>query len=140
MEINNLSVLRKVVEQGFGNCDLTLINDLVCDDYLEHQFGMKGGKEGLKKSILSLHTAFPDMKYTLLKSCEQGDIVWTHFKATGTHSGTFMQSPPSGKEFSIDVIDIARISNGRIAEHWGMPDRFALLFQLGLLEIKQEIK
>jgi predicted ester cyclase len=140
MEINNLSVLRNVVELGFGNCDLALVDELIGDDYIEHQFGMKGGKEGLKKSIRSLHTAFPDMRYTLLKYCEAGDIVWTHFNASGTHSGSFMQSGPSGKKFSIDVIDMARVSNGKITEHWGMPDRFALLFQLGLMEIKQEIK
>lgn len=38
------------------------------------------------------------------------------------------------KKFSIDVIDIARIENGKIIEHWGIPDRFALLMQLGFLQ------
>jgi hypothetical protein len=32
----------------------------------------------------------------------------------------------------IDVIDIARFVNGQMVEHWGVPDRFALLLQLGL--------
>ncbi|MES1220541.1 MAG: ester cyclase [Bacteroidota bacterium] len=40
----------------------------------------------------------------------------------------------TGKNVVIDVIDIARIENGRIAEHWGIPDRFTLLMQLGILQ------
>jgi predicted ester cyclase len=41
-----------------------------------------------------------------------------------------MGHEPTGKKFSIDVIDIGRIENGKLVEHWGVPDRFALLMQL----------
>jgi predicted ester cyclase len=33
------------------------------------------------------------------------------------------------------VIDIARVHNGRITEHWGVPDRFAILARLGRLPV-----
>ena len=49
----------------------------------------------------------------------------------GTHTGAFMNNPPTGKSFTIDVIDIMRFANGKMVEHWGSPDRFALLVQLG---------
>ena len=39
----------------------------------------------------------------------------------------------SNKPVDITVFDQARIAGGRIAEHWGVPDRFALLAQTGLL-------
>jgi hypothetical protein len=41
--------------------------------------------------------------------------------------------PPSGRPIDITVVDIARIIDGRIVEHWGVPDRFALLAQTGAL-------
>jgi hypothetical protein len=41
--------------------------------------------------------------------------------------------PPSGRPIDITVVDIARIVDGRIVEHWGVPDRFALLAQTGAL-------
>ena len=44
--------------------------------------------------------------------------------------------PPTGKEFEITVIDVARYGqDGRLVEHWGVPDRFGLLEQLGLLAL-----
>jgi predicted ester cyclase len=41
--------------------------------------------------------------------------------------------PPTGKAMSITVFDSCRFEQGKIVEHWGSPDRFALLAQLGLL-------
>jgi predicted ester cyclase len=30
-------------------------------------------------------------------------------------------------------MDVCRFENGKIVEHWGVPDRFAVMAQLGLL-------
>jgi len=32
------------------------------------------------------------------------------------------------------VFDLARVADGQIIEHWGVPDRFALLAQTGMLD------
>jgi predicted ester cyclase len=45
-----------------------------------------------------------------------------------------MGREPTGKSVIIDVMDIARIENDQIVEHWGIPDRFSLLMQLGFFE------
>jgi predicted SnoaL-like aldol condensation-catalyzing enzyme len=134
MEHQKLDVLRQIIEQGFGNGDLYVIDQLVADDYIEHQFNMRGGKEGLKKAIISLSNAFSNHEYQLINHVVHGNMVWVHYRSTGEHTGKFMGHEPTGKPFSIDFIDIARIENEKLAEHWGMPDRFALLMQLGFLQ------
>jgi predicted ester cyclase len=62
-----------------------------------------------------------------------GDVVWTRNRATGTNDGSFLGNPPTGKPMSIDVFDVLRVVNGKIVEHWGVPDRLGVLFQLGLM-------
>jgi len=134
MDNEKLNVLKQVVEEGFGNADLYVIDQLMDDNCVEHQFGMRGGKEGLKKAILSLANAFSNRQYELVRYSVNGDMVWVHYKSSGEHTGSFMGHEPTGKKFSIDVMDVVRIENGKIMEHWGVPDRFALLMQLGFLQ------
>jgi predicted ester cyclase len=55
-----------------------------------------------------------------------GDKVWARIVARGN-------DPRSGQEVSINVMDVSRFVDGRMVEHWGTPDRFALLHQLGRL-------
>jgi predicted SnoaL-like aldol condensation-catalyzing enzyme len=130
---NKLHVLRQIVEKGFGNADLHVIDQLITDNWIEHQFNLKGGKEVLKKAILNLAGAFSDRKYTLTNYAVNGDMVWVHYKFRGRHTGLFMGHEPTRKEVVIDVMDIARIEHGQLVEHWGIPDRFSLLIQLGFL-------
>ena len=129
-----LNVIRRVVEDGFGKADLNVIDQLIHDNWIEHQFNMKGHKEGLKTAIRTLEKAFSNRVYDLINHAVNGDIVWVHYRFSGLHTGSFMGREPTGKQFTIDVIDIARIENGQVIEHWGVPDRFALLFQIGLLQ------
>lgn len=64
---------------------------------------------------------------------EQGDTIWVRLRVQGTATGPFF-GPPSGRRIDITLIDIARVVDGRIAEHWGVPDRFAILAQTGVLD------
>jgi steroid delta-isomerase-like uncharacterized protein len=139
-EMDLLFLSENIIEKGFGQGDTTVIDRFISDDFVEHQFGMKSGIEGkgeLKRNIQVLHNAFPDMNYILLNHIRNDSTVWCHFQASGTHQGEFMGFPPSGKSFSIDVFEIMRFRDGRLVEHWGSPDRFALFNQLGLIHIKR---
>ena len=60
------------------------------------------------------------------------------FRATirGTHEGMFQGIAPMGRRVTFSVIDIVRIEQGRIIEHWGGPDMWDLLQQLGAVMTK----
>lgn len=51
---------------------------------------------------------------------------------SGSQLGEFMGAPATGKTFSIEAIDIVRMTDGRIAEHWGVMDAAGMAGQLGL--------
>jgi SnoaL-like polyketide cyclase len=53
-------------------------------------------------------------------------------RARGADSGTGQFGHlPTGKPISIHMIDVARFADGRMIEHWGVPDRMSILQQLG---------
>ena len=60
----------------------------------------------------------------------EGDRVAGLLTARGTHIGLFMGIPATGSQVEFRTMDIFRIADGKIAEHWAMPDQFALRQQL----------
>jgi predicted ester cyclase len=129
----NTEVFRTVIEQGFGGGNLDALDDCFADVFVEHQYGMPSTLDGLKQAIAGLRRAVPDLVHTIDEMIVHGDKVWARMTARGTHLGPLMGAAASGKSFSITVLDVCRFEGGRIVEHWGVPDRFALLHQLGLL-------
>ncbi|MGX4770369.1 ester cyclase [Bradyrhizobium guangdongense] len=125
----NLELFRAIVERGFSQGDLT-VADEVCDAKLvEHQYLTRTdlpGPQILKAQIEDARRSIKDLRFTIEAIVESGDTVWARGKASGV-------DPRSGKPVSIDVMDVCRFANGKLVEHWGVPDRFALLHQFGAL-------
>ena len=130
-------VLQRIFEEGFATGNADIVDELCAPDLVEHQFGMAGtGAEAIahvKDAIRQVHAATPDMSFTIEDAVESGDTIWVRVQARGTATGPFF-GPPSGRPVQVTVIDIARVVDGRIVEHWGVPDRFALLAQTGVLD------
>jgi steroid delta-isomerase-like uncharacterized protein len=132
------AVLRRLIDEGFSQGRLDVADDLIADDLVEHQNygpGHAPGAEGVKAVITSLRRAFSDFRLTVQEVTTDGDVVWSRNVASGTNDGSFMGHPPTGRTVQIDVIDIVRVRDGRIVEHWGVPDRLGVLLQLGLLPV-----
>ncbi len=123
--------------QGFATGNDDIVDQLCAPDMIEHQFGLAGtGTEAtqhVKAAMRQVHAATPDITFTIEDAVESGDTIWVRVTARGTNTGPFF-GPPSRRPVEITVIDIARIVDGRIVEHWGVPDRFALLAQTGVLD------
>jgi len=123
---------RRVIEEAFNKGDYQVLSDLFIPDFIEHQFGLHPTIEGMIGDIQFLRTAFPDFNLTIEDLVADEDKVWARMTARGTNKGGFM-GPPNGKSFRVAVFDVCRFKDGKIVEHWGSPDRFAMLAQLGLL-------
>lgn len=88
------------------------------------------GREGAKQVIAVLRAAFPDLHAVIHDQIGEGDKVMTRKIFYGTHRGEFRGVPPTGKQVTIDVIDIVRIANGQMVEHWNVIDWMGLMQQL----------
>ncbi|WP_426297638.1 ester cyclase [Arthrobacter sp. R-11] len=139
---DNTAAFRRLIIEGFQAGNPGVVDELVSPDLIEHQFGPGGSGEkavnNLKRAIVGLHASMPDVSYTFDATVADGDTVWARMTANGTDTGGFLGHDPTGRAVSITVVDIARFSDGKLVEHWGVPDRFALLAQLGHLNNKTE--
>lgn len=92
-----------------------------------------GGVEEVKAIFDMFHTAFADFTAEIVDQLAEGDKVMTYKVFAGTHTGDLMGIAPTGRAVRFDVMDIVRIADGRIVEHWGLVDQLALLRQLGVV-------
>lgn len=125
-------IIRRLIEEGLSKHNLDLADETFDPDFAENQFGLKPTISGMKEDFQFLYRAFPDYQLTIEDMVAKGDKVWLRMSCTGTNGGGFM-GPPNGKSFKITVMDVVRLKDGKVVEHWGVPDRFALLVQMGLL-------
>ncbi len=131
----NQTVFHRVIAEAFNKGNYTVLSDHFNPNFIEHQFGLHPNIEGLIGDIQFLRSAFPDLTLTIEDMVADGDKVWARMTARGTNLGGFM-GPPNNRSFEATVFDMCRFENGKIIEHWGSPDRFAILAQLGLLPLK----
>ena len=129
----NKEVFRRVIEEGFSNGNLDALDECFPPTFTEHQFDLPPTLVGLKGSIRYLRETFAPFSLTIEDMVADGDKVWARLTGRGTDSKGVMGHPPTGRSFAITVIDVCRFENGKIVEHWGVPDRFHQMAQLGLL-------
>jgi steroid delta-isomerase-like uncharacterized protein len=127
------TVARQFVEQYQCAHDAAAAERLLAADFVDHSpFGpFSPDRDGVFALFGMLFGAFPDLRAEIHEQIEQGDKVVTRKTFSGTHEGEFMGIPPTGNPVSFDVIDILRVRNGQLVEHWNVVDALALLTQVG---------
>lgn len=130
---NHKAVVRRLFEEVMkGN--LAVADELIAEDYVQHSiFGIPNGRESFKQFFLAFAAAVPDAQFVVEDVIAEGDKVVTRLTVTGTQTGTLQGIPPTGKKFTMKGIDIFRLVDGRIVEHWDAVDQLGMLQQLGAI-------
>jgi predicted ester cyclase len=125
-------VVRRFVDEYQSAADERAFDELLDPEVLDHSRppGVAAGAAGVRQQFDGFRAAFPDFRATILDQVCEGDKVVTRKVFAGTHLGTFQGLEPTGREVEIAVIDIVRVADGRIVEHWNCVDRLGLLAQL----------
>lgn len=125
-------VQRFAASLGSGSMDI--YDELVTEEFLQHTPGVSSGRQAVKDLVLMLREAFPDIRNTLEEVIVAGDKVATYGYVSGTHRGVFMGIPPTGKFVRTTSMNLFRIKEGKLAEHWEVADNLGLLQQIGALQ------
>src|SRR6185369_3342070 len=132
----NKRIVRRY-QEIYNENDLEALGEVLSQDLLTPKImpGIPTGIEGAKAAHRIMLAGFPDYQTRIDDLFAEGDKVAARITMSGTHTGLFMGIPGTGKYVSFTGIYIARIANGKIAEHWGEEDGVSLLQQLGVLSL-----
>ena len=130
----NKILARRVFEEVLNGRNLNLLDELAAPDYVEHSPlpGQGTGIEGIRDRYTILFNAF-DFEFTIEDVIAEDDKVVLRWTQTGTHIGPILGMPRTGRSYRTTGIEIWRVENGKLAEHWDVVDIFGQLMQLGLL-------
>ena len=79
--------------------------------------------EAARAWVAPFREAFPDVRMETVALVAEGDTVVGHFRCSGTHAGTWMGRPGTGRSFR-DVREVYwfTLRDGRIVDWWGLED------------------
>ncbi len=131
----NKVMYRRLIEEGFNRGNDAVIDEVLSPDFVEHEPlpVQATGREAVKQFFAMMRSAFPNFRMTIEDMIGEGDIVVARAIMRATNSGPFMGMPPTGKQVSMEFIDLVRFADGKIVEHWGVGDNLGLMQQLGLV-------
>ncbi len=128
----NAEALARQFYEILNTGDMDLLDRTLAPDWAEHPLapGQAAGRNGYKPIVAFFRTAFPDVHFTLEDVIVAGNKVTVRTHVTGTHSGTFLGVPATGRAVTFRTIDIHHIEGEQITESWHIEDFFTLLQQL----------
>ncbi len=129
----NESLARRYVDQFVNRGNFAVADEILAPGYKRYLSPAAPPLtvEQQKQRIGGLRLAFPDLHIMLEDVIVEGDRVAFRGVVRGTHQGAFLGLPPTGKQVAVYAFDVIRIEGGKMVEHWGGPDLFNILQQLG---------
>jgi predicted SnoaL-like aldol condensation-catalyzing enzyme len=103
----NKKLVTYFYDQLFNHNNYSVIDTLLSPQFIQHNPTVANGPEALRQFVISMRAKFPDNHNTIERVTGQGDLVVIHHHAISV-PGTAGTA----------IIDIFRVSGGKVAEHW----------------------
>jgi steroid delta-isomerase-like uncharacterized protein len=128
-------LIQRFYEDVLVGGEVGLIDELASEDMVDHEEGMPGqpaGREGVHFFVDAMRSAFPDLRVkSVAPYLADGELEAAHAVLTGTHQGELMGVPATGRPVELETLDIIRVRDGKVAEHWGLTDTMSMMEQIG---------
>ncbi len=131
-----IAVVRRNTEEVQGKGNYEVFEELFAKDFVDHTpqpGGFSADRDGARNLYKALRIAFPDFHAEIHWQISDGDRVTTFKTYHGTHLGEFWGIAPTGKKIQFETVDVMRVVDGKISDHWGVAHLFSLAQQFGLI-------
>ena len=133
----NKALFRRAYEELWNRGNLSAADELIAPDFINHAASADSnrGPESMRASVAWARNAFPDLHFEIEELVAEGDIVAGRLTVSGTHDGSLMGEPPTGRSVRNDHMHFVRFRDGKAVEHWGVREDLGMMRQLGLVVI-----
>ena len=121
----------RYVDEVLNHHRLDALAGYLADDVVSHAHGLAAGRAGARDLVGSLVSAFPDFHLTVETLAAVEDQLVARLTATGTHVGSFLGVPPTGRRVRVSAFGAWQLRDGQCTEQWLQLDVTELLQQLG---------
>jgi predicted ester cyclase len=128
------ALVTKAVLEIFNQRHYAAADTYVARDFHSHNPQVPPGPEGIKTFARQFGDAFADFRGEVRELVAEGDKVMMWIRWQGRHTGTFAGVPATGNAIEFDTVEIFRIRDRQLVEHWDIADRLALLRTMGALK------
>ena len=127
------AVVRRNTEEVQGGGNFDVFEELFADDFVDHtpQPRTSPDKAGVRKLYTYMRAAFPDFHAEIHWQLADGDRVTMYKTYCGTHEGPFFGVAPTHRTVHFESVDVMRVQNGKITDHWGVGNLLSLMQQIG---------
>ena len=129
------TIVPRLFEEVWLKGNLSVVDELVADDYVLHNGLLPPGRQGLKQAVAMMQDTFPAFGGRVDDLIVEGDRVACRWVRYSLHDGEFMDTPATGKEVTIKGISIYRLVDHKVVEEWLEIDLFDLLRQIGAISM-----
>ena len=135
MSIDTNKDLVRAFEAHINARELDEAIALLSPDFVDHTpgVGLPSGIDGVRAFFTMQYTGLPDNHRQSMEMIGEGDKVVHRLSGEGTHEGMLLGMPPTGRRVTWSCIDIWRVEDGRLVEHWVEADMLGLMQQIGLV-------
>ena len=107
LEQANLELVLAMFAHVLNPMDSSVVDRFIAEDYVQHSQLAEPGREALKRFLDMIKAQSPNAVHDIKRAFVDGDHVIVHYH---------VRRWPEDKGMA--VIDIFRVENGLIAEHW----------------------
>lgn len=130
---DNKSIITCFNHEVIQNGNAEIFKKIMDKDFINHSApeGNPNNADGMWYFFDQiLRPAFPDLKVTIHELVADDETVTTRKSIQATHTGNLMGIDPTNKTVVIDIIDIIKIKNGKLSEHWAQNNFTDIIAQL----------
>jgi steroid delta-isomerase-like uncharacterized protein len=131
--VANTSMVLYFVQKFWNEQNVAGVDNTHSPDFIAHNPVIPGNPlpYNMYKQVCLLHlAAFPDFRVTVENIITEADKVAVRWQVNGTHLGSLMGIPPTGRSVTFTGMTMYRFADGKIVENWWAYDAMGMMQQI----------